>query len=222
VYYKAVFLDASGRVVATGPQGVSAEAAGVSLAGGTAGTASGPPPPTALSATSTSTQVTLTWTSGGGTTAGFNVYRDGLPIGNVTAPPFVDTGLTPATSYTYTVSAYEAGGITSAPSAPFTITTQGTISITISPALVTLAPGGSQGFKAAVTGTSNTSVTWSLGSPVGTISPAGIYIAPGKVPIARKVPIIATSVADPTVSSTAIVTVQPAPGSARTGAGSVQ
>jgi hypothetical protein len=64
------------------------------------------------------------------------------------------------------------GSTTSAPPA--------TIVVTVSPAAVSLAPGGTQDFTAVVTGTSNLAVTWSVigGTAGGTISANGAYTAP--------------------------------------------
>jgi len=62
-----------------------------------------------------STQITLTWHSsqdlGGGNVAGYHIYRDGnsVPIATIIGRngPFNDTGLTPSTTYFYTVSAFD-------------------------------------------------------------------------------------------------------------------
>ena len=54
---------------------------------------------------------------------GYNVYRNGAQVGTVTVPLFSDSGLTPSTTYTYTVSAFDAAGNTSTQSTPFSVTT---------------------------------------------------------------------------------------------------
>ena len=79
------------------------------------------------------------------------------------------------------------------------------VAVTVSPASATLPPSGSQSFTATVTGTANTSVSWSAtcGSVPGTGNPV-TYTAPGT---AGSCSVTATSVADPTKSATAIVTV---------------
>jgi len=85
-----------------------------------------------------------------------------------------------------------------------------TITVTVSPAAVSLSAGQSQAFSAAVSGTSQTGVTWSLGSPVGTIDPAkGVYTAPAPITASQKVTVIATSVSQPTASGSATVTLNP-------------
>jgi hypothetical protein len=73
----------------------------------------------------------------------------------------------------------------------------------LSPGSVTLAPGGSQPFLAAVSGATNTAVTWS--ATCGSIDASGNYTAPGSAPASCTV--TATSVADATKSATATITV---------------
>src|SRR5437660_546875 len=86
-----------------------------------------PSTPTGLEATSAaSTRVTLSWSaSSTGSVAGYAVYRDGSPIGT-TRPDttvFVDQDVTPSTTSTYTVDAFDLANDHSAPSAPLTVTT---------------------------------------------------------------------------------------------------
>ena len=72
-----------------------------------------------------------------------------------------------------------------------------TIHVNVSPGGIGLGANRSQQFSAAVTGTTNTSVTWSI-NPVnaGTISGSGLYTAPSNVSTAQTVTITATSAAD--------------------------
>jgi hypothetical protein len=68
--------------------------------------------------------------------------------------------------------------------------------------------GNTVQFSATVTGTSNTTVTWSVGgSGTGSINAAGLYTAPGDLPSPTTVNITATSQADSSKSSTASITV---------------
>ncbi len=77
---------------------------------------------------------------------------------------------------------------------------QPTVAISISPTSVTLNPGESKQFSAAVTGTSNTSVVWT--AQFGTISASGLYTAPNA---ANRMfdTVSASSQADPTQSARA-------------------
>jgi hypothetical protein len=83
------------------------------------------------------------------------------------------------------------------------------VTISMSPTSVNLLAGGSQQFSAAVTGASNSAVTWSLSAPVGTISTAGLYTAPASVASSQTVSVIARSVADPTKVAQANATIAP-------------
>ena len=94
----------------------------------------------------------------------------------------------------------------------------------MTPNAITLAPLISQQFTTTVSGTTNSSVTYSVNgiaggnSTVGTISSAGLYTAPSTAPSPATVSVRATSVAAPTVSVVSLVTVQ-GPPSAGTGKG---
>lgn len=83
------------------------------------------------------------------------------------------------------------------------------ITVTISPATATVTIGSTQQFTAAVTGTTNTAVTWSV-SPAngGTVSATGMYTAPATVPTGGTCTVTATSQADSTKSASATVTVK--------------
>jgi len=83
------------------------------------------------------------------------------------------------------------------------------VAVAVSPASTTVGPGGTQQFTATVSGTSNTAVTWSLSSSVGSISSAGMYTAPGSVSAQQTVTVRATSVADSTKYGTATIVVNP-------------
>ncbi len=83
--------------------------------------------------------------------------------------------------------------------------------VKISPTSVNLSPSQMQQFTATVTGTSNTTVTWSLNPAVGTISSAGLYTAPAAISAGQTVKVIATSVADTSQSASASVNLLPPP-----------
>src|SRR5260370_29865188 len=87
------------------------------------------------------------------------------------------------------------------------------VSVTISPTLVTLATLATQQFKATVSGTANTAVTWEVNgvaggnSSAGLISTNGLYLGPASVPSPVSLSVTAVSQADPTKSASATVTV---------------
>jgi hypothetical protein len=82
------------------------------------------------------------------------------------------------------------------------------VSISLSPSSVWLTHGQSTQFSAAVNGTSNTGVTWSLAPAVGSIA-NGFYTAPASVLAQQTVTVTATSMADPTKSAKASITLAP-------------
>jgi fibronectin type 3 domain-containing protein len=75
----------------------------------------GPPPPEQVTATEAgSTQIFVTWTPPSGSESevvGYNVYREGNFVGLVVATAFTDTGLSPETTYRYTVSSVDDRGV---------------------------------------------------------------------------------------------------------------
>ncbi len=76
----------------------------------------------------------------------------------------------------------------------------------IEPATASLAPGGSRTFAARMRGLPRATVTWTVEEPGGgTISPEGLYTAPGQ---GGTYHITATSTVDPAVSATATVRVE--------------
>ncbi|MBS3956557.1 MAG: PKD domain-containing protein [Clostridiales bacterium] len=84
-----------------------------------------PAAPVGLSAADTPDDVggaiDLAWTANTDDTAGYRIYRDGVLVADAAgagATTFTDSGLTNGVTYTYTVTAYDAAGNESAPSAP--------------------------------------------------------------------------------------------------------
>ena len=88
-----------------------------------------------------------------------------------------------------------------------------TVTVTISPTTATVKLGQTEQFTAAVTGNSNTSVTWAVNNvtggnaSIGTITTAGFYTAPPNAVNASSVSVTATSVVDTSKSATATVTI---------------
>jgi hypothetical protein len=82
------------------------------------------------------------------------------------------------------------------------------VTVAVDPATATVPAGGTRSFSALVTGTTTRAVTWTVqeGSSCGSVSPAGAYTAPNTGATCR---LVATSVADPTMSGAATITVTP-------------
>lgn len=79
-----------------------------------------PTVPGGLSATAvSSSEISLAWTAATDAVGvkGYKVFRGGAEIASVAGTAFADTGLSPATTYQYTVLAYDAAGNSSAASA---------------------------------------------------------------------------------------------------------
>jgi YVTN family beta-propeller protein len=139
-------------------------------------------------------------------------YGTITPNGLYTAPntiPAANTALVVATSC---VDATAFGEF------QFVIKSQYTVTVT--PATATIATGQSFQFNATVQGPTNSGVTWAVctsttgssgltcssSGPEGQITGSGLYTAPGTLP-SSSVTIQATSVADPTQTATAVVSV---------------
>jgi len=88
----------------------------------------------------------------------------------------------------------------------------GSISVSVTPNTASVRAGSSQQFAATVTGTTNSSVTWSVdnvaggNSRSGTVTASGNYIAPLTLPNPNTVTIEAMSSADSTASGSSTVT----------------
>jgi len=94
----------------------------------------------------------------------------------------------------------------------------GGVAVQVTPATSTVRASAQQAFVANVTGTTNTSVTWSVNgvaggnTTVGTIGSGGNYNAPVIVPTNNSITVTATSVADTNASGSAAITLtNPAP-----------
>ncbi len=90
------------------------------------------------------------------------------------------------------------------------------VALSVSPSSASLTSGQSVQFGASVTGSTNTAVTWSVSPAVGSLS-NGLYRAPASVTMQQALTIKATSVADPTKSASATVTLTPVAISLRPG-----
>ena len=90
----------------------------------------------------------------------------------------------------------------------------GSVSVTVAPATATVRAGSTAAFAATVSGTTNTSVNWSVNSvaggnaTVGTVDANGMYTAPASLPTPNTVTVTATLAADATQKATSAVTLQ--------------
>jgi RHS repeat-associated protein len=99
----------------------------------------------------------------------------------------------------------------SSPAAFYTVGSEGiAISVGLTPAMAALYASQTQQFTAPVTGTPNTAVTWTLSpSGVGSMDGTGLYTAPATISTQQTVTVTAASVADPTKSASATITLYP-------------
>jgi hypothetical protein len=113
-----------------------------------------------------------------------------------------------ATSYV-TVTAKSAAMLDAKASATVTVSPQTTptpVTVSVNPGSASVASGATQQFTAAVSGSSNTGVTWS--ATAGSITSSGLWTAP-TVTASTAVRVTATSVASSTSAASASVTVNP-------------
>lgn len=120
--YTVAAYDASGHLSAP-----SAPASATTLAAGQSDTDAPSTPAPVLAIPSGPNGITVSWgpaTDNVGV-LGYRIFRDGVEVATAAALLYADPGLTPATTYSYTVTAYDAAGNESAPSAAVSATTLG-------------------------------------------------------------------------------------------------
>src|SRR5437016_4492604 len=86
-----------------------------------------PSVPTGLTAAAvSSSQINLSWTASSDNVgvSGYRVFRGGTQIATTSTTSYANTGLSPSTTYSYTVAAYDAAGNLSAQSSSASATTQ--------------------------------------------------------------------------------------------------
>ncbi len=135
------------------------------------------------------TNTSVSWHANGGTPT------------DTTANPFTWTA--PSTLGTYTLTATSVANPSRMGSATVTVAAP---VVTVSPATISLGPGGTQTFTATVANAQNQAVTWSVveWAAGGTITSGGAYTAPTT---AGTYHVKAVAVVDPTKSATATITV---------------
>lgn len=142
------------------------------------------------------TNKTVTWSLTGLGTLDAN--------GAYTAPTFVPSQQTATVKVTSTADPSKSGSA---------VVTLIPVSVSVSPSSPTVPIKATQQFAAAVAGTSNSAVTWSVsgtgctGSTCGTINATGLYTAPDAIPTPPTVTVTAVSAVDVTKSGTATVTI---------------
>jgi len=143
--YSLTAYDASGNI-----SNLSAEATATILYDVTP-----PSVPTGLTISTSSGVMDLSWNPSVDTITpvqGYNVYRNGTELGTTAASSYQDSGLMPATTYSYTVSAYDLYGNVSA--------TSTSVSVTTAP-LDTIPPSIPTDFYATPVSSSQVNLTWS-------------------------------------------------------------
>src|SRR5205809_656458 len=127
----------------------------------------GPPPdttppsvPTGLTASAvSSSQINLSWAASSDIVgvSGYRVYRNGTQIATTSATSFTNnTGLSPSTTYTYAVAAFDAAGNLSAQSSPASATTPAAADTT-PPTVSISSPANGQTISTTVTVSANAS-----------------------------------------------------------------
>ena len=139
------------------PSGTGADVSQFPGGGGGGGVdTTAPSTPTGLTATAvSSSQINLSWnasTDNVGVT-GYRIYRNGTQIGTTAGTSYSNTGLSPSTAYTYTVSAYDAAGNASAQSSSAPATTQAATGDTTPPSVPT-------GLTATAVSSSQINLSW--------------------------------------------------------------
>ena len=139
--------------------------------------------------------------AGGGTTAMASTNASGV----ATSPTFTANG----TSGTYGVTASASGVGSPATFSLTNLTVSAPVKVALTPLSVSLQPSQNQTFTATVSGTSNTGVTWSVSPNLGGLAGSAstlVYFAPNTAPTTQTVTITATSMADPSKTATAVIT----------------
>lgn len=157
------------------------------------------------SSSSTDTTVALTWSgstpSAGCTMAGYHIYRADVsstqPIATVSGTTYSDSNLTPNTSYTYTIEAYDTSSHT----------TKGT-SAAISTALDTSAPSAPPSVVAAAVSSSQVTVSWSASTDDIGVTGYNIYRSDNPTKLLASVSGTTLSYPDTTVGASKTYTYQ--------------
>ncbi|MGB9418585.1 MAG: hypothetical protein WCB58_19895 [Acidobacteriaceae bacterium] len=171
------------------------------------------------------TNSTVTWSVNGvagGSSAAGSISAQGLYVAPASAPQSPNVTITATSAATPTVSK----SLPVVLATPAKTTSEAPVAVALDGA-TTVTLGTSSQYVAAVAGSTNTAVTWSVNgvaggnTTVGSISATGLYSAPSTEPQTSKVTITATSVADSSVSQSLAVALAapPAPPTGGSGGG---
>ncbi len=163
-----------------------------------------PPTPSVLLTTTQLFTASVTGTTNTAVTWSVNGVTGGSQaLGTISSSGVYAAPQTLPSQNPVTITATSQADSSQSATAAVTLTTP--VVITVTPVLVTLTTNQTQQFTANVTGSSNTSVTWSVNG-TGTISSSGLYTAPGNIPPGAAVSVTATSQENPLQSAVAVVT----------------
>jgi hypothetical protein len=217
-------IDTSGRYLAPSavpsPSAVTVRATSVAVptASGSATVTVVPLPAiTSVSPSSFPTGPFTLTVNGAGFTPGAVVAFNGAPLSTafVSSSRLTANGTASAAGPMPIVATMTDGTVSNSVSVTVTATAPAVVGITISPTSAVVRVKRARQFTATVTGTSNTSVVWKVNgitsgnTTVGRVSGKGVYTAPRRVPSPATVTVSATSVADPSKSASAPVTITP-------------
>lgn len=239
------------RLVALSAAMTIAACAGSTGHGSSGGTTPPPPPPASISVAVQPTVATFFLgqtqqfqaTVTGSSNTAVNWAVNGIAGGNAVVGTISASGLYTAPAIlpaTTSVAVTATSAADSNASATATVTLHDDIAVAVSPASATVLIGATQVFSATVTGSGNpaSGITWSVNGIAGGTASTGTiaagsngsatYTAPSVLPVSPAVTITATTVADPTASGSATVTltdditVSVSPASASVPAGGIQ
>jgi len=130
-----------------------------------------PSVPTGLTASAvSSSQINLSWAASSDNVgvSGYRVYRDGAQIATTSTTFFANTGLSPSTTYSYAVAAFDAAGNLSARSSPASATTPASAPDTTPPSVPT-------GLTASAVSSSQINLSWAASSDNVGVSGYRVY-----------------------------------------------
>ncbi|MDR6549957.1 chondroitinase-B domain-containing protein [Paenibacillus qinlingensis] len=145
----------------------------VSVTDSAASDTQAPSVPTGLAATAaSSSQINLSWTASTDNVGvtGYDIYRAGSLVGSTATTTYSDSGLSPSTSYSYTIRAKDAAGNTSAASSTASATTQAGSSDTLAPSVPT-------GLAATAVSSSQINLSWTASTDNVGVTGYDIYRA---------------------------------------------